>query len=212
MKARVNKSEIVVGIIVALLFLFMAYATRSHEGVLQGLIGTHGVQGMFMYVLITIVVVVFAPISTLPILPIAVTLWGSFTAALLSIAGWVIGSVIAFVAARKYGHSFVRKFIGLRKIQEYVENISHGHLFWSVVFLRIVMPVDALSYALGLFSKMPFKLYLLATIVGITPFAFVFSYTAALPISYQIGALMLSGLFIALGYKGILGASSRGIK
>ena len=201
MRSRVSKSEIIVGVIVALLFLFMTYITKSYEEALQGLIGIHGVTGMFMYIFITVLVVVFAPVSTLPILPIAVTLWGSFIAALLSIVGWVIGSVIAFVVARKYGHSFIRKFAGLRKIQKYGENISHGHLFWSVVFLRIVMPVDALSYALGLFSKMPFRLYLLATIIGITPFAFVFSYAASLPILYQIGALTLSGLFIALGYK-----------
>jgi len=37
--------------------------------------------------------------------------------------------------------------------------------------LRMVLPVDILSYALGLFSNISFIRYMLATIIGVTPFS-----------------------------------------
>lgn len=201
MTASITKNEIVAGVVIALLFLGAAYISETNKDLLQELIGDKGIWGPLLYVGITIIAVVVAPVSALPILPVAVVLWGSFAAALLSLVGWVIGAVVAFVLARTYGYAFVRKFILLRKIQEYSDRIPRRNIFWSIVFLRIVMPVDILSYALGLFSQIPLLQYTFATIIGLAPFAFVFSYAAALSIGYRIGAIILAGLFIIFGYR-----------
>ena len=201
MKKYLTKTEIAVGSSVALLFLLTSYFSTTYKDVLQELAGIQGIYGMVIYVVITIIVVVFAPISTIPMLPIAAAAWGSFITSILSVLGWTIGAVISFWIARRFGHPFIKKFASLQKVQSYGERIPATHLFWSVVFLRVVMPVDVLSYALGLFSKMTLWSYILATLIGITPFAFIFSYTATLPMRYQIGALILSGLVIVLGYK-----------
>ena len=48
--------------------------------------------------------------------------------------------------------------------------------FMSVVLLRMVLPVDVLSYALGFFSDISLWRYTTATIIGIAPFAFIFAY------------------------------------
>ena len=71
-------------------------------------------------------------------------------------------------------------------------------LFLTVVFFRMVIPVDGLSYFLGLFSKMSFKSYTLATVIGITPFALVFAYAGGLNIYYQIGALAIAFLIFLI--------------
>jgi uncharacterized membrane protein YdjX (TVP38/TMEM64 family) len=172
----------------------------------------HGIWGELLYLGITIVAVVIAPVSTFALLPMAATMWGSAVTALLSIVGWTIGAVIAFLLARRYGKVFVGKFTTLHKLQEYGEQFSETNLFWSVVFMRMVLPVYVLSYALGLFSNMSPWSYIHATIIGITPFAFIFSYIASLSVGYQIGALTLAGISVILGHRKIKRLKAKKIK
>jgi len=70
-----------------------------------------------------------------------------------------------------------------------------------VVFLRVGVPVDVLSYGLGLFSKMPLKDYFFATLLGVSPFAFVFSFLGIFPIYYQIFALAAALTIMTIGLK-----------
>lgn len=68
------------------------------------------------------------------------------------------------------------------------------------------MPVDVLSYALGLFSNMSHSAFLLATLLGVTPFAFVFSYLGSLPPGFQLILLIeiiLLLIIIRVVYKRI---------
>jgi len=66
------------------------------------------------------------------------------------------------------------------------KKIPKENLFLGIIFLRMVIPVDILSYALGLFSKIKTRDYLLATIIGVSPFAFIFAYLGRMPFYYQI--------------------------
>ena len=190
----------VIGLFVAATLFAQTYAT-SLETYLSGA----STQSMLAYVLITVTGTVLAPISTIPLIPIAAQSWGWFTTGILSIVGWVIGSQIAFLVARHYGTRFVKHFVPLRKIQNYEATLSAQNLFWTVVLLRLVVPVDVLSYALGLFSTMTARSYLLATTIGVTPFAFIFAYTGTLPPGLQIMViteiLLLFGLIYYIRRK-----------
>lgn len=48
--------------------------------------------------------------------------------------------------------------------------------FMLIVALRVILPVDILSYALGMLSTVSFRTYTLASAVGILWFSFVFAY------------------------------------
>lgn len=157
--------------------------------------------GIVFYILITIIAVVIAPVSTLPLLPVAVKLWGSFYAAVFSIIGWTIGSAIAFWLARRYGKPFISKIISTNKIEKIEKIIPKNNIFISIILLRIALPVDILSYSLGLFSSISFKLYITATIIGLSPFAFAFSYIATFPIWLQIILLFAVSVFLYGSYK-----------
>ena len=136
-------------------------------------------------------------ISAIPLFPIASALWGENITALLGVLGWTIGAVIAFVIARKYGVAIVGKMIPLKKLYKFEKKIPTGNLFFTVVFIRMVLPIDGLSYVLGLFSKMSLKSYTLATVIGLIPFCFVFAYLGAIPVYYQIIFLMIGlGVFL----------------
>ena len=91
----------------------------------------------------------------------------------------------------------VRRYMSLERLRTFEKRFSRHDLFWTVVFLRMTVPVDILSYALGLFSTISARSFFVATIIGVTPFAFMFAYVGTLPPYTQILALGLAGLLVA---------------
>ena len=154
-------------------------------------------MGMFGYILITIISVVAAPLSSLPLMPVAATMWGPIIAAIISIIAWVIGALIAFYIARRYGRRVVGKMISLDHVDRIAEQVLGTKKLGMIIVLRMVIPVDVLSYALGLVGNVSFRDYVLGTCIGVIPFAFVFAYASSLPILPQIS--MLIGLVGVLG-------------
>ncbi len=180
--------------VVVALFLVASVLTRMYGEMLSELMQGHEYAGMFLYVTVTIVAVVLAPFSTIPLLPVAVTLWGPFLTALLSILGWTIGAGVAFLVARRWGTRLVRKIVSIERIARLERMVTTHHPFLTITLLRMAVPVDILSYALGLFSKVSFRTYLAATLVGVTPFAFVFAYVGTLTLTRQLLILLCVGL------------------
>ncbi|MBI5004878.1 MAG: TVP38/TMEM64 family protein [Candidatus Lloydbacteria bacterium] len=193
--------EIGIAVLVIALFIGASAAVQEYADFFVNIPFALGMEGMIVYVAITIVAVVIAPVSTLPLLPVAVGLWGSLAAALLSVLGWTVGAVVAFFLARCFGRPVVHRFVDLHKVEQFEKALPEQHVFWSLVFLRMALPVDVLSYAVGLFTKIRFLTYFSSTLLGILPFAFIFSYAATLPPHYQLvaGAVGIGALFV--GYK-----------
>jgi len=82
-------------------------------------------------------------------------------------------------------------------LHTFENNFSDKNLFWTVALLRIIVPVDILSYAIGLFSEMNSTPFFFATLIGVTPFAFIFAYAGTLPVRLQL--LVLIGMIAFLG-------------
>lgn len=196
-----DKKEIAAFVIVGITFIASSYFSLRHSDYLKEIIEFKGFAGMAVYVLLEIASIVIVPITTFPLLPIAVVLWGNFIAAVLNIIGWMIGAAIAFFLARKYGRPFVSRFIKIKHIIHLEKLVPEKNIFWSIVILRMSIPTDILSYTLGLFTAIPMNTYLVATFFGLIPFAFIFAYSVSLPIWYQIVALVLSGSLIYYGYN-----------
>ncbi len=186
-------------LLIIFLFLLVSYLVQNNIGNIDDYI-VEGYFGALMFIFIEITATVFAPISAIPLLPLMSEKYGWFIAGLLSIVGWTIGSVIAFLIARKYGSPLVRKLISLEKISEIEKRIPETNLFWSIVFFRMIIPVDILSYILGLFSRIKFNTYFWATLIGISPFAFILAYLGTLPLYYQISFFITGMLILVLGY------------
>lgn len=187
-------------LVVVLLFVGATMLAQTYAPWIENYITETGWQSMIAYVLITALGTVAAPISTVPLIPLATQSWGWALAGVLSVIGWIIGSQIAFLLARHYGARLVSHIVPLEKIKTYEASFSTQHLFWTVVLLRLVVPVDVLSYALGLFSTMSAWSYLLATTIGVIPFAFIFAYTGTLPPSLQIIVVVELLLLFTLVY------------
>lgn len=187
-------------IILATIFFVMSYITQEYEDAVRLIIGEKKTIGMLIYVFITTVAVVVAPVSTLPLIPLASGLWGWVIAGVLSITGWLLGAEIAFLLGRHYGKPLVQRIVSVEKLEQFERHIPEDHLFWTVVFLRMFVSVDLLSWALGLFSSMKNLSYITATLIGITPFAFIFAYTGTLSTPYQAAILIVAAGITLIWY------------
>lgn len=187
---------IIEGFLTICLFVFFSYLVQSNMNFFEGFILDNFV-GKFVYFLLTIISIVLAPFSSLPLMAIASNLFGILQTAVLSISGWLLGSIIAFYLSRKYGTKIVSKLVSLSTIYKFENKLTQNQKFWFVLFMRMIFPVDLLSYALGLFTRISFKIYLITTLIGIVPFAFLYAYLGKLP--YHIQPIIFLGIGIILG-------------
>ena len=166
----------------------------------------NNVVGIMWYIAIFALITVLVPLTAMPMMVPGSVIFGPFFVSIYSIIGWVLGAIIAFAIARYLGKPFLSLFIKIEEIERYEKYLSNRVEFWGLVFLRMIMPVDMLSYAVGILSSISFRKYILATVLGITPFAFAFSYIGdALVqrqyisfIMFSIGAVLVFGItFIA---------------
>lgn len=142
---------------------------------LESWIENRPVLGAAAYVVVVAASIVLLPLSSLPLLPLAAGVYGVWMTAMLSSAGWWIGSLIAFQIAR-LGRPYVERIASLEAIDRLEHKIPKDVSFWGIVVLRMIFPVDIVSFALGLLRQLSFPTYAMASLIGIIPFAFVWSY------------------------------------
>lgn len=185
--------------IIIALFILSAIFSHSYSVEIATFVQNYQGYGVLVYILAGFIATVVAPISSVFLIPIAVAIWGPLVTALLSIFAWGLGSVAAYYIARTFGRPLVEHFADLSRVDKVGRVLPQKKIFTWIVLARMAMPVDVLSYALGLFLKIPYSTYTLATIIGIAPFAFVFSYASSAPPIYIVGAGILALIAASLG-------------
>ena len=110
-------------------------------------------------------------------------------------AGWTLGSLVAFFIARHWGVPIVKKLTSMDRLRQMKRYIPED-VFWTITLLRLVMPMDLLSYLLGLFTDISWGKYTAATAMGVTPAAFLLAYLGKLPHAYEIIALGIGGIVV----------------
>jgi uncharacterized membrane protein YdjX (TVP38/TMEM64 family) len=188
-KAYGTLALIAVVLVAAILFV------RAHSAELTRFVEQRPIVGGFVYLALNVLDAVLAPGLTLPLIPVAARAWGHIPAALVTTAGWTTGSLVAFLIARRWGYPLVRKLTSIERVKRMKRYIPED-LFWSVVLLRMVMPMDVMSYALGLFTDMKWSRYALATALGVAPAAFVLAYLGKLTHAYELIVFGISGVAI----------------
>lgn len=197
MKSKDNLRAIYSAAIIIILFIIATIIAQKNLALFEQHL-KDSIPGMIIYVLLMIVETVLAPLTALPIIAIAANIWGPILTALLSILGWAVGSLISFWIGREYGFPIVKHLISEKKIKKIESLIPERNIFLGVVLLRIAIPVDILSYVLGMFTRIKWRTYTLATIIGITPLAFLFAFIGKVPFVYQILAALIAGIILIL--------------
>lgn len=154
----------------------------------------HPGLGAAIYVLALVASVVLLPLSSLPLLPLATRCFGVPLTALLSATGWWIGCLIAFQIAR-LGRGYLERVTSMAAVDRIEEKIPNDVGFGGIVVLRMILPVDVVSFALGLLKHLRFRTYATASLLGILPFSLVWSYAGG-----QLGTgQFLSFALVVLG-------------
>jgi uncharacterized membrane protein YdjX (TVP38/TMEM64 family) len=193
--ARSSRREYVWLVAIAAVLITAVFVVRAHADPIKNFIEQHPFWGAFLYILLNVLDAVLAPGATLPLIPVAVHAWGRVVAALVTTVGWTAGSLIAFLIARRWGYPIVRKLTSMQRLRQ-MERYIPEDLFWSIVLLRLVLPMDVMSYVLGLLTDIGWPKYAAATAMGLTPSAFILAYLGKLPNAYEIIAFGIGAVLV----------------
>lgn len=202
-KKRILIASAVLALYLGIFLLFFFWSAPTDY--LQEVTKTSSFWGPFAFTFLAFLVVVVAPLTIIPLIPVASVVFGPFWAGVYVIIGWFLGSVVDFILAREFGKPIVKKFISLKTIEKYENYIPEKMEFWWIVLLRAIVQVDVLSYALGLFSRVSLWKYSLATFVGMVPMAFVISYAGEALLMREFGMfsiliIVAVAVFVVLSY------------
>jgi uncharacterized membrane protein YdjX (TVP38/TMEM64 family) len=181
--------------VIGVVLLAAVLLVRHFDVPLRHFMTRHNVFGVIVYMLLNIVDAVIAPGSTLTLIPVAARAWGRLPAAFVTVVGWTAGSMLAFFLARHWGAPLVGKIAPMSRVRRLKKYIPR-RLFWSVVLLRFALPMDVLSYVLGLFTNMPWLEYAGATALGLLPSALILTYLGRTSHGYEIMMLVVAGAAI----------------
>jgi len=167
-------------------FVVASALATKYQAEIMTLAVSAGTLGPFAYVILTALAIIVAPLGFGFLIPVAAQAFGPLIAALYSILGWTIGSVVVWFLMRRYAKVYVQDTKVVTYITQLEKAASPTRWYITILLLRVALPVDVLSYALGLGSSISFRPYLVTTIVGVTPFAILSSYAAVGPLEEQL--------------------------
>lgn len=136
----------------------------------------HTLASYSVFVLLLFVATVCMPVTIMPIIPVVAPIFGPFLTGVLSVIGWTAGAAVAFLIARTFGRPILERFVPLRKLDEAIAKVPPETRFFTIVLIRMTLPVDIMSYAIGLSTSIAFWPYLAATVIGVTWFSFAIAY------------------------------------
>jgi uncharacterized membrane protein YdjX (TVP38/TMEM64 family) len=197
-KKHLIKFTILIAIIVAVISIAKMFNLTHllNPETLREMVLSYGIYAPLIFILIYILVTIFF----LPGTPASIAgglIFGATLGTLYVVTGATIGAIIAFTVARLLGEQFIEDILKgkYKKLYEYDKKIEKSG-FMTVLILRLVpiFPFNALNFALGL-TRVKFKDYALATLLGIIPGSFALAFFGAglgqLNISHIIGASLL---------------------
>jgi len=136
---------------------------------ISAFVASFGAYAPFAFVAMQVLQVLAAPIPGEFTGFIGGYLFGTGLGFLYSTIGLTLGSWLAFLTARKFGFSVVRRFVGKETMDKFDYLMEHQGAFFSFLFFIIPgLPKDYFCYLLGL-SPMRVLTFLVVSTVGRIP-------------------------------------------
>ena len=163
----------------AILFL-LSPGLRSDLGGLAALLGNIGVAGIqdwvlsfgalspVVYFFVVVGQVIVSPIPAGPVTLAGALVFGVWGGLALSLAGSIVGSVLVFLAARRWGEELVVRLVGERTFRKYV-GVLDARGWWLFAILLFPFVPDDAAVALAGLSAISFRRFLAIMVVGRIP-------------------------------------------
>jgi uncharacterized membrane protein YdjX (TVP38/TMEM64 family) len=213
---RTGYLRVVIGLLLIGGLVLIAEVTGLRDvvtsGRLQTVIAESGPLAPLLFMgVYTVATVLFVPGTPLTLLGGA--LFGPVLGSIYVILGATMGAAGAFILARYVGGSWLTSGTGtvLERLKTYdAQLVRNG--FVTVLLLRLIplFPFNGLNFGLGL-TRLKFRVYVMATFVGIIPGTVAYVYFGASLASfnlYQILGASIGLVAVSLGGKYLLTKSN----
>jgi uncharacterized membrane protein YdjX (TVP38/TMEM64 family) len=161
-----------IAIAIAVLFLYSVTLQETYYRLIDAAgtqIQQNHVRGIILFVIIEALAVMISPFSSVPLLFVAIGIWGRGMALFYSMIGGIIGAIGSYAIGSYALYRLLKRIIPISEIEYYRKRIAHRASFWIVLLFRLAMPVEIPGYVLGI-ARYPFWKYLLATAIAYVPF------------------------------------------
>lgn len=151
---------------------------REHAATLRSFVRDHPVLALLAYVVVLAVTTASCLPGAIPVLMLAGGfLFGTWLGGPAAAAGLTLGSVLAYAAVRSSLGSVMRERVDRAggRLKTVLDGVQSG-AFGYILTLRLLpfAPFELMSIAAAL-AGVPFRPYLLGTILGVMPATFVYS-------------------------------------
>ena len=127
-----------------------------------------GTWAPFIYLSIMVAQVIVSPIPAGPVALAGALIFGVWEGLALALTGSVIGSVLIFIVARRWGEPLVIRLVGERIYRKYIGILDAKGWWLFAILLLPFMPDDAVCALAGL-SAISFRRFLAVMVVGRIP-------------------------------------------
>ena len=212
-----EKHKKIVAIVAMLIFVLFCGAAGYFVGVpmvrlaedpaqFQALVDSYGIWSRLIFIGMVVLQVVVAFIPGEPIELAAGYAFGFVEGTLLTLAGFLIGSLLVFLLVKKFGVKLVEVFFSADKINSFsfLKNPKKTKAIAFILMLIPGTPKDFLSYFAGL-TQLSLKTWMLIVAVGRLPSLITSTATgaAAGEENYILSVIML-GITLLLTAAGII--------
>lgn len=139
-------------------------------------VGQNELLGFLIFLLIAILSALLSPLTNVPMIPVAIVLWGVAPTMIILFVGWLIGDIIAYYVGRYVGGPLFRYIISAKRFDKWVAEIQRHTRFYMLLLLRIALPAE-LGYAFGI-MRYPFVKYMAITFIAEIPFVLITTYAS----------------------------------
>ena len=199
------RKKIIFIFILVLLVAFLFGSSVYLRGVLVDLtaifeefIGQYPILAMAAFVLLSAISMLLGMVSSVPIAPLAVAIWGTTITLLLLLFGWLLGGCASYAIGRYAGYPLIGRITGRRRLKEWMLKLKSRMTFPLLFLFRLAMPSET-GYVFGIF-RYDFWRYLLITFLAELPFALLVVYAsgAFIEADWQMfTSLLLIGAVVA---------------
>lgn len=117
---------------------------------LQNIILSWGFWGRFGFVMLQLLQVTFIPLPSTVTIIAGTLVYGPLQASLLSLAGILLGSMLAFLLGKVFGKKLVVFMVGEKTCKKWADFLSNAKYSFFIMMLLPIFPDDVLCLVAGL--------------------------------------------------------------
>ena len=150
------------------------------------------------YIITVSLATIIPPFTVVPLELVAPARYGFLLAFIYSLTGNVLGALVAFLLARKYGWKLLKKLFKEKDLEK-GRRITKSYGFWKITWIRFTLApfFDVLSYACGL-TQMSTGEFMLSTIISNMPvIALILIFGNKINLNFTFMVWLSVGIFLA---------------